>query len=50
MVRFFLTTPDGQQKLLTTAAQTMAELQADVEGRLGLRVAELRLGEALSCI
>merc|ERR1719235_2008552 len=45
MVRLFLDV-DGRKRILSTQAQTMAELQADVEGRLGLRVAELRLGEA----
>ena len=43
MKRVFLDAA-GRKKILTTGAQTMAEIIADVEGRLGIRVAELRPG------
>ena len=44
MVRLFLEEPDGRKKLFKTDAQTMAAFREAVESRLGVRVAELRLG------
>ena len=46
MVRLFLAYNEGT-KLLKTEAQTLSELQADVESRLGFPVLQLCLGSAV---